>query len=82
MEPHGLEHRALEALDLLGGRRGREAYDLLLNLEEVEPPGVAVDEVINLINYDEVVWIVVEVKIRVVVHELIEAGHIEVVSEG
>ena len=82
MEFHGLEHRALEALDLLAGRRGREAYDLLLNLEEVEPPGVAVDEVINLINYDEVVWIVVEVKIRVVVHELIEAGHIEVVSEG
>ena len=82
MEPHGLEHRALEALDLLAGRRGREAYDLLLNLEEVEPPGVAVYEVVNLIDYDEVVWRVVEVKIRMVMHELIVAGHIEVVSEG
>ena len=82
MELHGLEHRALEALDLLGGRRGREAYDLLLNLEEVEPPGVAVYEVVNLIDYDEVVWLVVEVKIRMVMHELIVAGHVEVVSEG
>ena len=82
MEPHGLKYRALEALDLLAGRRGREAYDLMLNLEEVEPPGVAVDEVVNLIDYDEVIWIVLEVESRVVVHKLVEAGHVEVVSEG
>ena len=82
MELHGLKHRALEALDLLAGRRGREAYDPMLNLEEVEPPSVAVDEVVNLVDYDEVIWLVLEVKTRVVMHELVEAGHVEVVSEG
>ena len=54
----------------------------MLNLEEVEPPGVAVDEVVNLIDYDEVIWIVLEVESRVVVHKIVEAGHFEVVSEG